>query len=184
LSDAKLVLLKTLDARPVWFRTLDKDVETGLIVESISGEKIVTFRTKTFLQLMDRLVELLGEGLSANLLYQMGMDVGRSMFGYAKDEVKSDSDLVSVMDIAMSERGWGRCTEIKKVEMRGVTYRIKTESNPVSGKHGPNEPMCHFIRGNYVGFLASYLNKKAKHSEQITCAALGAPYCTFEITLE
>lgn len=173
-----------LDAKPVWLRTLDKDAETGLIVESISGEKIVAFQTTAFLRLTDRLVELIGEGGGANLLYHLGMDMGRSMFGYVKDEVKSDSDLVTVMDVAMSERGWGRCTEIKKVEMRGVTYRIRTEGNPISGKHGPNEPMCHFIRGNYVGFLASYLNKKTQHSEQITCAALGAPHCTFEITLE
>jgi predicted hydrocarbon binding protein len=173
------------DAKPVWLRTLDKDAETGLIIESISGEKIVTFRTKTFLQLMDRFVELLGEGLSATLLHQMGIDVGRSMFGYLKDEVKSESDLVSAMDITMAERGWGRCREIKKLEMRGgLTYSVRTEGNPISGKHGANEPMCHFIRGNYAGFLEAYLHKKAKHSEQVTCRALGAPSCTFEITLD
>ena len=171
------------DAKPVPLKTLDKDAETGLIVESISGEKIVTFRTNTFLQLMDRLVELLGETLGGNLLHQMGIDIGRSMFGYLKDEVKSDSNLVSAMDTVMAERGWGRCRGIKKVEMRGLTYSVRTEGNPISGKHGANEPMCHFIRGNYAGFLEAYLHKKEKHSEQITCAALGAPCCTFEITL-
>ena len=172
------------DAKPVLLKTLDKDAETGLIVESISGEKIVSFRTKTFLHLADRLVELLGEGLSATLLRQMGIDVGRSTFGYLKDEMTSDSDMASAMDIVLAERGWGRCREIKKVEMRGVTYRIMTERNPISGKHGPNEPMCHFIRGIYEGFLEAHLRKKVKHSEQVTCTALGAPYCTFEITLE
>jgi hypothetical protein len=61
---------------------------------------------------------------------------------------------------------------------------IKTEGNPISGKHGPNEPMCHMIRGFYAGFLEGYVRKRVKHSEQLTCRALGAPYCTFEITLE
>jgi len=114
----------------------------------------------------------------------MGIDVGRSMFGYVRGEVKSDIDLVSAMDTVMAERGWGRFRGIKKVEMRGLTYSVRTEGNPISRKHGPNEPMCHFIRGNYTGFLESYLGKKAKHSEQVTCIALGAPCFTFEITLE
>jgi predicted hydrocarbon binding protein len=163
--------------------TLDKHTETGLIVENPSLEKMVAFRTTTALHLMDKLVELLGEGLGANLLHQMGRDVGQSMFSHLKDEVKSDNDLVSLLDIVMAERGWERCKEAKRIEMRGLTYSIRTEGNPTSGKHATNEPMCHF-KGICIGFLEAYLNKKAKSSQQITCAALGAPCCTFEISLE
>lgn len=164
--------------------TLDKHAETGLIVESPSLEKMIAFRTTTFLELMDRLVELLGEGLGANLLHQMGRDVGLSMFSHLKDEAKSDNDLVSLLDAVMAERGWGRCREARRVEMRGLTYSIRTEGNPTSGRHGANEPMCHFIKGICTGFLEAYLNKKAKSTQQNTCAALGASSCTFEITLE
>lgn len=172
------------DAKPVLLKTLDKDAETGLIVESITGEKMVAFRTTTALHLMDRLMELLGGGLGANLIYQMGRDMGRSMFDHLEDEVKSHNDLVNMMDTVMAERGWGRCRELKQVEMKGSTYHVKTEGNPISGKHGPNEPMCHSIRGFCAGFLEGYLDKKVKHSEQLTCKALGAPACTFEIILE
>ena len=172
------------EAKPVLLKTLDKDAEKGLIVESISGEKVVIFRTKTFLQLMDRLMELLGGTVGATVLHQMGIEIGRSMFGYLKDEMKSESELASAMDTVMAERGWGRCRAIKKLEMRGLAYGIATEGNPISGTHGKNEPMCHFIRGNYTGFLEAYLHKKAKTSEQVACAALGAPYCTFEITFD
>jgi hypothetical protein len=73
------------DAKPVPLKTLDRDKETGLIVESISGEKIATFRTKTFLQLMDRLMELLGGTVGATVLHQMGINIGRSMFGQGKN---------------------------------------------------------------------------------------------------
>lgn len=173
-----------LDAKPVLLKTLDKDAKTGLIVESISGKKIVTFRTETFLQLMDRLVELLGTTVGATVLHQMGIDVGRSMFSYMKDAVKSDSDLVSVMDVVMGERGWGRCMAIEKDAMRSLTYRVRIEGNPVSGKHGAYEPMCHFLRGHYTGFLEAYLNRKARASEQVACLALGGPHCIFEITFE
>jgi len=172
------------DAKPVLLKTLDKDAETGLIVESITGEKMVAFRTTTALHLMDRLMELLGGGLGANLIYQMGRDMGRSMFDHLEDEVKSHNDLVNMMDTVMAERGWGRCRELKQVEMKGSTYHVKTEGNPISGKNGPNEPMCHSIRGFCAGFLEGYLDKKVKHSEQLTCKALGAPACTFEIILE
>lgn len=172
------------DAKPVLLKTLDKDAETGLIVESISGAKIVTFRTETFLQLMDRLVELLGEKVSATLLHQMGIDVGRSMWVHLEDEVKSDNDLVSMMDIVLAERGWGRCRKLEKVVKEDLTYSVRTEGNPISGKFGINEPMCHFIRGIYRGFLEAYLHKKTKHSEQVSCVAIGASCCTFEITLE
>ncbi len=165
-------------------KTLDKDAETGLIVESVSGEKMVAFRTTTALHLMDRLVELLGGGLGTNMIYHMGRDMGQSMFDHLEGEVKSDNDLVEMMDTVMAERGWGRCRELKQVEMKGLTYHMKTEGNPISGKHGPNEPMCHTIRGFYAGFLEAYLHKKVKQSEQLTCRALGAPACTFEVTLE
>jgi predicted hydrocarbon binding protein len=161
-------------------KTLDKDAETGLIVESISGEKMVAFRTTTALHLMDTLIGLLGEGLGANIIYRMGRDMGRSMFDHLEDKVKSQNDLVNMMDTVMAERGWGRCREMTQVQMRGSMYRVKTEGNPTSGKHGPNEPMCHCIRGFYVGFLEGYLNKKVTHSEQLTCKALGASSCTLK----
>jgi predicted hydrocarbon binding protein len=106
------------------------------------------------------------------------------MFIHLEGEVKSASDLASAMDIVLAERGWGRCREIKKVEMRGLTYSVRTEGNPISGKHKSNEPMCHFVRGFYTGFLEAYLHKKEKHSEHVTCAALGAPYCIFELTFD
>jgi predicted hydrocarbon binding protein len=172
-------------AKAVMLSTLDKHPETGLIIESPSGEAMVAFRTTTFLQLTDKLVGVLGYTLGATLLNQMGIDIGRSMFSHLKDEVKSDNDLVSLMDIVLAERGRGRCRAFGKVEMRGgLTYSARTEGNPISGTHGRNEPMCHFIRGIYTGFLEAYLNKKAKSSEEITCVALGGPNCTFEITLE
>jgi predicted hydrocarbon binding protein len=169
--------------KTVLLKTLDKDAETGLIVESVSGEKMVAFRTTTVLHLMDRLLGLLGEGLGANIIYQMGRDQGQSMLSHLEDEVKSDNDLVNLMDAVLAERGWGRCRELKQVEMKGSTYLAKTEGNPISGKHGPNEPMCHYVRGFYAGFLEAYLHRKVKHSEQVTCRVLGAPACTFEITL-
>ncbi len=50
------------------------------------------FKTKAFLQLMDRLMELLGGTVGATVLHQMGIEIGRSMFGYLKDEMKSESD--------------------------------------------------------------------------------------------
>jgi predicted hydrocarbon binding protein len=162
-------------------KTLDKDEKTGLIVESGSGEKIVTFRTATFLHLMDRFVELLGDNLSATFLHQMGIDVGRSMLTYTKGEVKSDNDLCTVMDVIMAERGWGRCLALEKAKMRGLTYTVKVGDNPISHKHGGNQPICNFLRGNYTGFLEAYLNKKAQSSVQVACAGLTAPNCVFEI---
>lgn len=174
-------------AKAVMLSTLDKHAETGLIVESPSGEKMVAFRTTTALQMMDKLMGLLGGTVGATVINQMGLDVGHSMFNHLKDEVKSDNELTSLMDIVLAERGWGRCRtieKVEKVEMKGLTYSVRTEGNPISGTHGKNEPMCHFIRGIYTGFLEAYLHKKAMHSEQVACAALGAPCCTFEIILE
>jgi predicted hydrocarbon binding protein len=171
-------------AKPVLLKTLDKDAETGLIVESISGEKMVAFRTTTALHMMDTVIGLLGEGLGANLIYQMGKDTGRSMFDHLENEVKSQNDLVNMMDTILAERGWGRCRELKQVDTRGATYYARTEGNPISGRHGTNEPMCHYIRGFYAGFLEGYLKKKVRRSEQVSCRVLGAPSCTFETTLE
>jgi predicted hydrocarbon binding protein len=173
-----------LNVKPVPLKTLTKDPKTGLIIESISGEHIVTFRTKTFLQLADKLMELLGVIAGGTVLHQMGIDIGRSAYDYLKKEVKSDCDLVDVIDVVMAERGWGRCRALERVAMRGVTYRVKIEGNPISGKHGKNEPMCHFMEGMCAGFLEAYLHKKAKSTEQVSCAATGAPCCVFEITFE
>jgi predicted hydrocarbon binding protein len=171
-----------LEPKPVLLKTLDKNPETGLIVESISLEKMVAFRTSTALEMMNRLMEMLGGQVGATVLNQMGIEVGHSMLNHLKDKVKSENDLTSLMDTVLAERGWGRCRTITKVEMSDLTYKIETASNPIGGKYGADEPMCHFIRGIYTGFLQAYSGKKAKHSEQVTCAAIGAPHCTFEIT--
>lgn len=158
--------------------------ELGIIVEDRGGERIVCFRSKTFLHLMGRLMELMGDVLGATVLHQMGVDIGRSGFAFMKDEIKTDTDLTKLPDSVWSRRGWGRIMDIEVIEADARTYRVTVKENPISGRFNENEPACHVVRGVFTGFFEAYSGKRAKLSRQVACAAKGQPNCVFEVVFD
>jgi len=133
---------------------------------------------------MDRLMELLGLTVGRTLLHQMGIDIGRSGFAFAREELKTDDDLLTVANSVWSRRGWGRITKIEVTGSDFRIYQIGVKDNPISRRFPGDEPMCHVLRGVCTGFLEAYVGKKSRFSKQTTCTALGEPDCTFEVTFD
>lgn len=87
--------------------TIARDTEKGWILED--GNRLVTFKVKTFQAFVDRLGSLVGSRVSEVIMYQLGTEVGHVAYKYSEKEVRSEDHIVRVLDSILAARGWGRC---------------------------------------------------------------------------
>ncbi len=122
---------------------ISRDREKGWVVED--DKRLVTFRLKTFQAFENRLISLVGDAVSKMILYQMGNEIGHVACEYAREAIKSESDLGPVLDSILSGRGWGRCgvfakeTRRRKNHVHRSSYRdtliARTDIHQVNMRH-------------------------------------------------
>lgn len=66
--------------------TIARDTEKGWILED--GNRLVTFKVKTFQAFVDRLGSLVGSRVSEVIMYQLGTEVGHVAYKYSEKEVR------------------------------------------------------------------------------------------------
>jgi predicted hydrocarbon binding protein len=160
---------------------ISKDREKGWVVED--DKRLVTFRLKTFQAFENRLISLVGDAVSTMILYQMGNEIGRVALDYARELIKSESDLGPVLDSILSARGWGRCGVFLKGTRDGkITFTLQATGIPSSHERKSVKPTCDIEGGIVCGFLEAYFGKKAQSHAELACLSTGNQYCIFETT--
>jgi len=163
------------------FPELSRDIDRGWIFEG--HDRILSFRVTTFQKFVDSLVGMAGTKVAEILLYTMGASLGHIAFHHYKEKVQSEEDLQKVFDKVLASRGWGRCVRITKtMDPSKSVYAADLTGSPFSYERKALEPTCHILRGAVAGFIEASLNKKATSSAETTCASMGAPHCTFQIS--
>ena len=159
---------------------LERDEAEGSIVED--HERVITFRLRTWQNLIDRLTSIAGERVAETLLSQIGNSIGRSGMEYSRDRILTEDDLWKVFDMVLQARGWGRCEGLSKEMVSGGSYIFRLRNTPLSYQRRALKPMCYMMRGILTGWLEAYLGTKAKTAVEKSCAAMGNSLCIFEIT--
>jgi len=153
--------------------------ENGCILED--GERIITFRAKTFQTLVEKLECMTGPIVAKTLLYQLGNQLGRTAISYSKLRLlESGENLVQMYDNVLRFRGWGRCLAIDPTD-RG--YRVTIQNCALCHMQKANEACCDLMRGGVVGWIEAFLGVRAAASVETECVATGGKFCVFEITL-
>lgn len=102
---------------------------------------------------------------------------------YSKSQIRSEDDLWKVFDRVLQARGWGRCLSMTKGdEDRTTVYVFKCTGTPFTYERKANEPACDMLRGLIVGWLETYLDKRAVAHIEAECASTGSPFCVFQVT--
>jgi predicted hydrocarbon binding protein len=162
---------------------LKRDEENGWVLED--GNRIVTFKVKTFQAFSDRVNELFGAKVGSVVLYQTGSAIGHAAMKYSKDRIRSEDEIGKVLDQVLNLRGWGRCVELTSRAMGSKkVYVFKTRGSPFSHERTSTEPTCHMIRGIVSGWSEGYFDGKVTASVERECASMGRPLCVFEVILE
>ncbi len=165
------------------FDPLTRDEEKGWISEG--DNRIVTLRVKTFQTLSNQLEAIVGSKISGVILNQLGMACGRVVMGYSREAIQLQSDLPTILDWIMKDRGWGRCVDLTWQSSGTRTiYVAKVKGSPLSHEHHSSQPSCHLLRGALSGWLEEYLNAKVTDSTEKECESMGNPFCIFEVTLD
>jgi len=160
---------------------ITRDREKGWVLEE--GNRIVTFRIRTFQSFVDRLISLVGKRVSEVIMYQMGTEIGHVAYKYSEDKIKSDEDWAPVLDNVLATRGWGRCRNFEKQAQSGtLTYAITITGTPFSYERKTTEPTCHVLRGVVAGCIEARLGTKAQNSIEKECQSMGSKSCIFELT--
>jgi predicted hydrocarbon binding protein len=159
---------------------LSRDLERGWIMEG--GERIITFRIKTFQAFVERLSGILGPRAAGVLLYEMGMEIGQVSFQYSKASIGSDADLSRAFDSVLRLRGWGRIVRFERREGGGrAVYKVSIEGSPMAHERRAEGPTCDLLRGVAAGWLSAYLGKRPAASAETECASAGGRACSFEM---
>lgn len=162
---------------------LTRDEEKGWIHEG--DNRIVTLRVKTFQTLSNQLGAIAGSKISGVILNQLGMACGRVVMGYSREEIQLQSDLPTILDWIMKDRGWGRCVDLTwQSSGTRTTYVVKVKGSPLSHEHYSSQPSCHLLRGALSGWLEAYFDAKVLDSTETECESMGNSFCVFEITLD
>ncbi len=150
--------------------------ENGLI--NLLGEPIVMFPVYC---MVDTLKEL-EKTNSANLLYRSFRELGIKWtenliknYGVKREEVfKVGSDV-----IAMAGYGIVKTLRInKKIPL----IKFKLENSSLAAQYGhSNHPIDHLFRGMATGCMCVCYKNTNLECVEISCKAMGAPYCTFII---
>jgi len=165
------------------FAPLTRDEEKGWIIEG--DNRIITLRVKTFQTLSNQLGAIVGSKISSIILNQLGMACGRVVMDYSREEIQLQSDLPTILDWIMRDRGWGRCVELTSQSSgTRTTYIAKLKGSPLSHEHHSSQPSCHLLRGALSGWLESYFDAKVVDSTETECESMGSPFCMFEVTLD
>lgn len=124
-----------------------------------------------------------GSLVAQTIFYQIGIAIGGRTFEYSKDEEITPDNLANVIDSVLNLRGWGRVVSLKKTEASNeVTYEYTFRECIICHKCTAQEPICDVVRGIFVGWLESFLGKKANSSVETECRAMGKSFCIFDIT--
>lgn len=160
---------------------ITRDREKGWVLEE--GNRIITFRVKTFQSFVDRMISLVGKRVAEMILYQMGNEIGHVAYKYSEDRLRSDEDLGRVLDDVVGTRGWGRCGDFERqVQSGALRCTLTVTGTPFSYERTSLEPTCHIVRGVVAGYLESHFGRKAQSSIEKECASTGSKVCVFEVT--
>ena len=161
---------------------LERRENEGSIYEG--EERVITFRAATFQLIMEKVRGMAGSVVAQTIFYQLGIAIGRRTFEYSKVEGIAPNDLAKGIDAVLSLRGWGRVVSLTKTEASNqVTYEYTFRDCIICHKYtGTQEPICDVVRGIFVGWLESFLGKKANSSAERECRAMGKNFCVFDVT--
>jgi predicted hydrocarbon binding protein len=161
---------------------LTRRQEDGWILDG--EQRIISFRITTFQAVLDHLRSIAGGKVAKTVLNQIGEEIGRTTFGYSKNDIVSE-DHWRVLDNVLSVRGWGRCVSVDKISHEPyVTYAFTIRDCPMCYDRKSTEPMCDIMRGVVTGWQESILGRKAESSYEKDCIAKGANFCVFHVSFK
>lgn len=159
-------------------RVQTSEEDSGCIVED--GDRIITFRAKTFQAIVEKLNGLTGRIVAKELLYQLGNQIGRTGLEYSKARVLDNGEnLVQILDSVLRFRGWGRCLAIDPTDNG---YRVTIQNCAFCHMQQLSEPSCHLMLGSVTGWIEAFLGVRASGRIESECVATGGKFCVFEMT--
>jgi predicted hydrocarbon binding protein len=160
---------------------LQRREKEGSVYEG--DQRVITFRASTFQLIIEKVREMAGNIVAQTIFYQIGIAIGRRTFEYSKDEEITSDNLANVIDGVLNLRGWGRVVSLRMKEASNeVTYEYTFRECIICHKYTAQQPICDVVRGIFVGWLESFLGKKATSSVEKQCRAMGKDFCIFDIT--
>ena len=160
---------------------MERHENEGSIYEG--DERVITFRAATFQLIIEKVRGMAGDIVSQTIFYQLGIAIGRRAFAYSKVDKAAPDNLEKEIDAVLNLRGWGRVVSLTNRETSNeVTYEYTFKDCIICHKYTAEKPVCDMVRGIFVGWLESYLGKKANSSKETECRATGKNVCIFTVT--
>jgi len=145
------------------------------------GERIITLRAKTFVNLQKAIESIIGEEATA-LFYEACINAGKDTTKILTKKLGGKGiDFLKKLGEFYNSNGCG-WFKIKKIDIdpeKGGYIQI--EQSFIAEEYGKSEkPVCDFLAGFFVGAFNEVFGKEFA-CEETKCIAKGDKYCEFKI---
>ncbi|MEM3406757.1 MAG: V4R domain-containing protein [Nitrososphaerota archaeon] len=159
-----------------------KRIKNKAYIEQL-GERIITIRAKTLVNLQKAMESTIGEEEAKALLYDAFINMGRSTAKviYRKWKEKGKIFLKKLMEFYDSRGcGWFKLENLD-IDYEKLEGNIRIRQSFIAEEYGKSEkPICDPLAGYFVG-LFEEIFKKEFMCKEIKCIAKGDKYCEFKI---
>ncbi len=159
-----------------------KRIKNKAYIEQL-GERIITMRAKTIVNLQKAIESIVGEEEAKSLLYEAFMEAGRETAKviYKKWKEKGKIFLKKLLEFYDSKGcGWFKLENID-TDYEKLEGYIRIKQSFIAEEYGKsNKTVCDPLAGYFVG-LFEEIFKKEFMCKEIKCIAKGDKYCEFKI---
>ena len=157
-----------------------KRIKNKAYIEQL-GERVITIRAKTFVNLQKAIESIIGEEEAKALFYDAFINLGRNTAKiiYRKWKEKGKEFLKKLFEFYDSKGcGWFK---LKDINFKNSEIYIQIKQSFIAEEYGKSEkPVCDPLAGYFVGLFEEVF-KKEFICKETKCIAKGDKHCEFKI---
>lgn len=144
------------------------------------GERAVVLQAAILNEYRRDLVSIVGTSVTRELLYRMGLSMGRHSFDKHRQSITSEDSLWTALKETFERHGWGKVAYHKNL---GDTVSVEFQGSALAQGNASNEPHCDILRGALAGWISSFYTTPVSMAVENTCRITGASKCEFNLQL-
>lgn len=144
------------------------------------GERAVVVQVAILNQYRKDLVSIAGTSVTRELLYRMGLSMGRHSFHNQRHPITSEDTFWAALKDTFEGHGWGKVANHRTL---GNTIIVEFHGSALGQGGRFNEPVCDILRGALAGWISSFYSKPVSMAVEKTCRITGASKCEFNLQL-
>jgi len=169
---ASLPLETTNGTEQAWIRRTD------------DGRRLLVLGADLFDAIRRDLGGIFSDTFAANLLYRIGISLGRTSYLAARNRIATEKDFWQVLEEHLKERGFAKLVGHEtSAEGSKLRVEVSLHDSVFAENVTSRKPLCDVLRGALGEWASLHYGRKLLSSSESACNTSGSEYCIFLVEL-